>query len=126
MRVPDWPGFLKSVCRLLKPGGWVQIFEVSTVYTDDKTSPWYPASLLHTGMHSPGEETTMASSLSQAELYGITTASERLSIDVEDYLNGIYAELKWTMHSMGGFSKDEIDKFLDNLKASPSEAGVGL
>lgn len=126
--IPDWPRFLESIYRLLKPGGWVEIFDVSTVYTDEKTSPWYTASFLHTGFYNPSEETGRA--LSKAGFCRITTASERHSLDAwpgKDYVNDIYTELKSVMHGDWGYSEEDIDAFLDSLKESdPSKASVGL
>lgn len=36
--IPDWPALFKQAYRVLKPGGWIESFEVSpTVTSDDDT-----------------------------------------------------------------------------------------
>ena len=36
--IPDWPALFKQAYRVLKPGGWIESFEVSpTVTSDDNT-----------------------------------------------------------------------------------------
>ncbi|KUI66837.1 hypothetical protein VM1G_02415 [Cytospora mali] len=128
LRVPDWPRFLESIYRLLKPDGWVEIFDVSAVYTDETSSPWYPVSVLQTGHRNSVKDTGAA--LSKAGFCRVTTASERHSLNAwpgEDYVNDIYADLEWVMDGIWGYQKEEIDEFLNTLeKSDPSKASVGF
>ncbi|KUI70573.1 hypothetical protein VM1G_11695 [Cytospora mali] len=43
-RIPDWSEFIRQTWRLLKPGGYLELFDVSRKYTHDEDSEWRKAS----------------------------------------------------------------------------------
>lgn len=126
LRVCDSPTFLHKIRGLLKPGGWLEIFDVSRVYTAHNFSPWCEASRLFGTKNIPSIEAEPE--LLNAGFCEITMTSNRYFFDTpvgRKYVESIYTDLKEFIPP--DWEEDRVKYFFNCLQRSQhSEAGMGL